>query len=60
LIGQSAIGNPRIFTLHVPGKEELKETILKHLNYMIAYEEYYQKQKETFNGILPMPSSDII
>jgi tRNA-dihydrouridine synthase len=27
---------------------------------MIAYEEYYQKQKETFNGILPMPSSDII
>lgn len=41
-IGQAAIGNPRIFTPHLPSREEIKETILKHLDYMIAYEIFFQ------------------
>jgi tRNA-dihydrouridine synthase len=57
LIGQAAIGNPRIFTPHTPSKKEIKETILKHLDYMIYHEEYYQQQKEKFDGTLVMPSS---
>ena len=60
MIGQWAIGNPRIFTPHIPSKEEIQETILKHLDYMISYENYFQKQKETFTGMIVMPSSDII
>ncbi len=55
LIGQSAIGNPRIFTPHIPDSNELKETILRHLDLMIAYEYYYQSQKEKFDGTLTMP-----
>ena len=60
MIGQAAIGNPRIFTPHTPSREEIKTTIIKHLDYMISYEEYFQEQKENFTGILTMPSSDII
>ena len=60
MIGQAAIGNPRIFTPHIPSREEIKETILKHLDLMISYENYFQEQKENFTGILTMPSSDII
>lgn len=60
MIGQWAIGNPRIFTPHTPSREEIKETILRHLDYMISYENYFQQQKEAFTGILVMPSSDII
>ncbi len=55
LIGQAAIGNPRIFTPHIPNREEIKETILKHLDYMISYENYFQQQKSTFENILIMP-----
>ena len=56
MIGQAAIGNPRIFTPHTPSKKEVKETILKHLNYMVAYEQFFQKQKEKFTGTLKMPN----
>lgn len=42
MIGQAAIGNPRIFTPHAPSREEIKTTVLKHLDYMISYEEYFQ------------------
>jgi tRNA-dihydrouridine synthase len=57
MIGQAAIGNPRIFTPHIPNREEIKETILKHLNYTVAYEQFFQKQKKIFNGILEMPNT---
>ena len=43
LIGQSAIGNPRIFTSHIPNKKELREIIIKHLNLMINHELQFQK-----------------
>jgi len=55
MIGQAAIGNPRIFTSHTPSREEIKITILRHLDYMIWYEEYFQKQKLTYKDILAMP-----
>ncbi len=42
MIGQAAVGNPRIFTPHIPSREEIKETILKHLDYMISYENFFQ------------------
>lgn len=55
MIGQAAIGNPRIFTPHLPSREEIKETILKHLDYMISYENYFQQQKAKYKSILTMP-----
>jgi len=42
MIGQGAVGNPRIFTPHIPNREEIKETILKHLKYMISYEKFFE------------------
>ncbi len=57
MIGQAAIGNPRIFTPHTPDRKELKETILKHLDYMVAYEQFFQKQKAKFTGTLEMPDT---
>ncbi len=55
MIGQAAIGNPRIFTPHTPSRKELQETILKHLDYMVAYEQFFQKQKANFMEVLEMP-----
>ncbi|MCF7835478.1 tRNA-dihydrouridine synthase family protein [Candidatus Gracilibacteria bacterium] len=55
MIGQSAIGNPRIFTPHTPDKQELKETIIQHLNLMISYELQFQEiiNKKTINILIP-------
>jgi len=55
MIGQSAVGNPRIFTPHIPSREEIKDTILKHLDYMISYENFFQEQKAKYKNILTMP-----
>ena len=54
MIGQAAIGNPWIFTPHIPSKKEIRDTILKHLKYMISYENFFQEQKASYNGILMM------
>ncbi|MFZ2150742.1 MAG: tRNA-dihydrouridine synthase [Candidatus Absconditicoccaceae bacterium] len=51
LIGQSAIGNPRIFTPHTPDIKELKETVLQHLNLMIDYEIQFQKNIQNSGDI---------
>ena len=56
MIGQAAIGNPRIFTPHIPSRQELKETILRHLDYMISYEYYFQQQKMIYKDTLDMPT----
>ncbi len=55
MIGQAAIGNPRIFTPHIPSREEIKATILKHLDYMIGYENYFQIQKSIYTNVVTMP-----
>ena len=55
MIGQAAVGNPRIFTPHIPSKEEIRDTILKHLDYMISYENFFQEQKAKYKNILTMP-----
>lgn len=57
MIGQATTGNPRIFTPHIPSKKEVKATILKHLNYAVAYEQFFQKQKAKFTGTLEMPNT---
>jgi tRNA-dihydrouridine synthase len=57
MIGQAAIGNPRIFTPHTPSREEIKTTILKHLDYMISYEHFFQEQKANYKDILAMPDT---
>ena len=41
MIGQAAIGNPRIFTPHQPTKEEKLETILRHLDLSIACDQLF-------------------
>lgn len=43
MIWQYAIWNPRIFTPHTPDIQELKETILQHLNLMIDYQIQFEK-----------------
>lgn len=55
MIWQSAIWNPRIFTPHTPDKQELKETIIQHLNLMISYELQFQEiiNKKTINILIP-------
>ena len=44
MIGQAAIWNPRVFTSHEPTKEEKLETILKHLDYSIACDEWFDER----------------
>ncbi len=56
MIGQAAIGNPRIFTPHRPSRDEIKETILKHLNYAIAYAHFFQEQIIHFKWTFIMPT----
>ena len=44
MIGQAAIGNPRIFTPHEPTLEEKCETVLQHLDYSIACDEWFDEK----------------
>ncbi len=43
MIGQAAIWNPRIFTPHKPTIEEKLETILQHLDYNIACDQWFDE-----------------
>ncbi|NOZ44391.1 MAG: hypothetical protein GXP45_04605 [bacterium] len=44
MIGQSAIGNPRVFVGDKPDLEELHYRIIEHLHTMMACELYFQEQ----------------
>jgi len=44
MVGQAAIWNPRIFTLHEPTLEGKCETILKHLDYSIACDQWFDEK----------------
>lgn len=57
LIGQAAIGNPRIFTPHVPSRQELKATILRHLELTVRSEQYFEQQEKQWSGVLEMPEA---
>ena len=57
MIGQAAIGNPRIFTPHVPSMQELKTTILRHLELTVRSEQYFQQQAMQWSGALKMPEA---
>ena len=48
MIGQSAIGNPWIFTPHIPSTEERLQTSLDHLYLMTAYEIYLDHTRTLF------------
>ena len=41
MIGQAAIWNPRIFTSHEPSLEEKLKTVLNHLDYSIACDQWF-------------------
>jgi tRNA-dihydrouridine synthase len=41
MIGQAAIGNPRIFTPHTPTMEEKLQTILRHLDLAVACDQLF-------------------
>lgn len=49
MIGQAAIGNPWVFTPHAPSTEEIKVTLLRHLDYMMKYEYFFQEQMSTYD-----------
>jgi tRNA-dihydrouridine synthase len=44
MIGQAAIWNPRIFTPHEPTREEKLGTILRHLDYSIACDQWFDEK----------------
>ena len=44
MIGQAAIWNPRIFTPHEPDLNEKCETILQHLDYSIACDQWFDEK----------------
>jgi len=46
MIGQGAIGNPRVFTPHEPTLEEKIEVIKEHLEMMIACELWFENWGE--------------
>lgn len=48
MIWQSAISNPRIFTSHIPSKDEKIEISKKHLLLMAAYEIYMNHTRTLF------------
>lgn len=54
--GQSAIGNPRILTPHIPTPQERIETTLRHLALSCAADMYVQEHINTWTGVLPQPT----
>jgi tRNA-dihydrouridine synthase len=46
MIGQGAIGNPRVFTPHQPTMSEKLETILRHLDLSVACDQYFEQNFE--------------
>lgn len=55
MIGQAAIGNPWIFTPHIPTPEEKKQTVLTHLDLTVAAFMWYHAQMTEGKEILIMP-----
>lgn len=55
MIGQAAIGWPRIFTNHSPTLDERYETIVRHAQMMIIIFDYYFSNWESGRA-LKMPS----
>jgi len=49
MIGQAAIGNPRIFTPHIPSHQEKYETICKHLALLMSSPAKSQEESEKTN-----------
>lgn len=58
--GQSAIGNPRILTPHIPSPREIHETMLHHLNLMMLCEIYFEQQKSSRSAVLQMPQYETL
>ena len=50
MIGQWAIGNPRIFTEYLPSLQERKKIILEHLELMIATNCYFETTVQTMKN----------
>ncbi|PID34853.1 MAG: hypothetical protein CR971_01095 [candidate division SR1 bacterium] len=61
MIGQAAIGNPRVFTSHLPSLQEKKEVVLRHLELLAKFEVYVKQNIYPFAGdIFPFPSLELL
>ena len=58
MIGQAAIGNPWIFTPHIPNNEEKKQVVLQHLDLMVSAFMWYQQPTTAGGDVLTMPGRD--
>ncbi len=56
MIGQSAIGNPRILTPHFPTIAERFSTIFRHLDLMMSAERLFQQALWKMEDTLPLPT----
>lgn len=56
MIGQSAIGNPRILTPHLPTLEQRFSLIFHHLDLMMASERLFHEARTTMDQQLIMPT----
>jgi len=56
MIGQSAIGNPRILTPHTPTLEERFATIFRHLDVMMSAERLFRQAVGEMNDVLQLPT----
>jgi tRNA-dihydrouridine synthase len=43
MIGQAAIGNPRVFTPHTPSLPEKSQTLLRHLDLSVACDQLFEQ-----------------
>ncbi|MDR0282888.1 MAG: hypothetical protein LBI53_06490 [Candidatus Peribacteria bacterium] len=50
MVGQAAIGNPWIFTPHLPSNEEKLNIILRHLELTVASDQYFEEVVESSDG----------
>lgn len=56
MIAQSAIGNPRILTPHLPTPQEKISVIMRHLNLAMACEYRFERAVATMIDVFPMPT----
>lgn len=56
MIGQSAIGNPRVLTPYSPTLEERFLLIFDHLDLMMASERLFQEARKKMDDLLKMPT----
>jgi hypothetical protein len=52
MIGQSAIGHPRVFVDHIPTLQELQYRIIEHLQTVMACELFFDEQSKNYADLI--------